>query len=112
MIRRPPRSTLFPYTTLFRSGSPAGSGFTGKIERLGAAVAHQGNGTLGGGAVSLGGGGVVRAVEALFEFLEQTDAAVELAFGHAVAEVLDAASGIVDDQGLMPSAEEAGAVAA
>src|SRR5256885_14560644 len=29
MIRRPPRSTLFPYTTLFRSmilGFPAGSG--------------------------------------------------------------------------------------
>src|SRR2546430_4019927 len=25
MIRRPPRSTLFPYTTLFRSGQPAGS---------------------------------------------------------------------------------------
>src|SRR3712207_7090340 len=24
MIRRPPRSTLFPYTTLFRSASPAG----------------------------------------------------------------------------------------
>src|SRR5256885_10149831 len=24
MIRRPPRSTLFPYTTLFRSGRPAG----------------------------------------------------------------------------------------
>src|SRR3712207_7696897 len=24
MIRRPPRSTLFPYTTLFRSGGPAG----------------------------------------------------------------------------------------
>src|SRR5256885_4808481 len=24
MIRRPPRSTLFPYTTLFRSGIPAG----------------------------------------------------------------------------------------
>src|SRR3712207_7286678 len=24
MIRRPPRSTLFPYTTLFRSGVPAG----------------------------------------------------------------------------------------
>src|SRR2546422_5442586 len=23
MIRRPPRSTLFPYTTLFRSGIPA-----------------------------------------------------------------------------------------
>src|SRR2546426_8539083 len=26
MIRRPPRSTLFPYTTLFRSGSPARAG--------------------------------------------------------------------------------------
>src|SRR2546429_1132453 len=25
MIRRPPRSTLFPYTTLFRSGGFAGS---------------------------------------------------------------------------------------
>src|SRR5258708_31670832 len=24
MIRRPPRSTLFPYTTLFRSDDPAG----------------------------------------------------------------------------------------
>src|SRR3712207_8824751 len=29
MIRRPPRSTLFPYTTLFRSKSPlGGSGLT------------------------------------------------------------------------------------
>ena len=26
MIRRPPRSTLFPYTTLFRSGRSAGVG--------------------------------------------------------------------------------------
>src|SRR3712207_8294814 len=26
MIRRPPRSTLFPYTTLFRSGSVASDG--------------------------------------------------------------------------------------
>src|SRR6266571_8296687 len=33
MIRRPPRSTLFPYTTLFRSGPAAGqdrpAGFAG-----------------------------------------------------------------------------------
>src|SRR2546430_6431764 len=27
MIRRPPRSTLFPYTTLFRSDRPANFGF-------------------------------------------------------------------------------------
>src|SRR2546426_3179253 len=26
MIRRPPRSTLFPYTTLFRSDDPRGEG--------------------------------------------------------------------------------------
>src|SRR2546421_6241212 len=31
MIRRPPRSTLFPYTTLFRSGAVAQT----EVERLG-----------------------------------------------------------------------------
>src|SRR5258707_10283533 len=40
MIRRPPRSTLFPYTTLFRSrprrhrGDPAGSGRSGARARF------------------------------------------------------------------------------
>src|SRR2546430_10193383 len=29
MIRRPPRSTLFPYTTLFRSQPHGGTGFAG-----------------------------------------------------------------------------------
>src|SRR2546422_2723934 len=29
MIRRPPRSTLFPYTTLFRSACPDGGGPVG-----------------------------------------------------------------------------------
>src|SRR5258705_889554 len=41
MIRRPPRSTLFPYTTLFRSGAagfagvagtPASAGFAAGVE--------------------------------------------------------------------------------
>src|SRR2546429_3845744 len=32
MIRRPPRSTLFPYTTLFRSKRDASLGFTAIIE--------------------------------------------------------------------------------
>src|ERR1039457_7370690 len=36
MIRRPPRSTLFPYTTLFRSGIADGSGDTGRRLHLGA----------------------------------------------------------------------------
>src|SRR5258708_10046103 len=30
MIRRPPRSTLFPYTTLFRSLAPSGGGIAGR----------------------------------------------------------------------------------
>src|SRR3712207_8481242 len=33
MIRRPPRSTLFPYTTLFRSGSDPGNQATNYTER-------------------------------------------------------------------------------
>src|SRR5688572_31976624 len=32
MIRRPPRSTLFPYTTLFRSASSSAVGFVGRLE--------------------------------------------------------------------------------
>src|SRR3712207_7569055 len=33
MIRRPPRSTLFPYTTLFRSRGARGVGVRGALER-------------------------------------------------------------------------------
>src|SRR2546427_1570167 len=37
MIRRPPRSTLFPYTTLFRSLGPEGRTFRGvRIDQGGA----------------------------------------------------------------------------
>src|SRR2546430_11086090 len=34
MIRRPPRSTLFPYTTLFRSTRTFGKRFFEKIKRM------------------------------------------------------------------------------
>src|SRR2546427_8523573 len=34
MIRRPPRSTLFPYTTLFRSQSRAGQRMAGALGTL------------------------------------------------------------------------------
>src|SRR5690242_21334001 len=35
MIRRPPRSTLFPYTTLFRSeGSDGGRGAGARVQRV------------------------------------------------------------------------------
>src|SRR3712207_7872615 len=40
MIRRPPRSTLFPYTTLFRSGG-------GRARRAGGRHAARGRGQVG-----------------------------------------------------------------
>src|SRR3712207_8291639 len=42
MIRRPPRSTLFPYTTLFRSGSDLSSARAPVVGRL----LHRGVGAL------------------------------------------------------------------
>src|SRR3712207_6974737 len=47
MIRRPPRSTLFPYTTLFRSGSdPTGeTGTTREGERAKPGENHEKDGT-------------------------------------------------------------------
>src|SRR3712207_8899421 len=48
MIRRPPRSTLFPYTTLFRSAGRARRdvpcGPHGRVARLPAAVGRRGAG--------------------------------------------------------------------
>src|SRR3712207_8613405 len=40
MIRRPPRSTLFPYTTLFRSGDARGAALDGLQLDLDALVAE------------------------------------------------------------------------
>src|SRR5256885_9444983 len=39
MIRRPPRSTLFPYTTLFRSFSKISQGITTEVTGEGGSVA-------------------------------------------------------------------------
>src|SRR5688572_32292042 len=41
MIRRPPRSTLFPYTTLFRSQAALAFGMLPHLDALGA-LAHRG----------------------------------------------------------------------
>src|SRR5436190_9951416 len=43
MIRRPPRSTLFPYTTLFRSVSSDGGGFDPVEQRMHPAAASDVN---------------------------------------------------------------------
>src|SRR2546425_13244367 len=44
MIRRPPRSTLFPYTTLFRSGviGQSGWGWLARVRSIGEAWAFAG----------------------------------------------------------------------
>src|SRR3712207_6986866 len=56
MIRRPPRSTLFPYTTLFRSGTATRSGVGGS------GVGGSGvDGSGVGGSALDDGGAVVRA---------------------------------------------------
>src|SRR5256885_5533104 len=49
MIRRPPRSTLFPYTTLFRSFNTVWSARRDAIEALLARHAHIGDWRLVGG---------------------------------------------------------------
>src|SRR5687768_18301671 len=51
MIRRPPRSTLFPYTTLFRSGLAGGAvDAAGAREVSGAATAARVAATAAGGS--------------------------------------------------------------
>src|SRR5256885_6938432 len=41
MIRRPPRSTLFPYTTLFRSVQQVAVGLRDRLRRTGGAGGEQ-----------------------------------------------------------------------
>src|SRR3712207_7822125 len=64
MIRRPPRSTLFPYTTLFRSCAAGGAAAAVLVHLQ----AHPDD-TVGGLAatVGVGGSGGVRLVDRLVE---------------------------------------------
>src|SRR3712207_6893705 len=66
MIRRPPRSTLFPYTTLFRSG-------------FGAIAVQSGLGVLASSLVGLASGAVLGGAVALFgRFLYKQQASSSL----------------------------------
>src|SRR3712207_7719012 len=60
MIRRPPRSTLFPYTTLFRSGEGAGQAAQEVGQGVGQGTQQVGEGA--GQAVQEAGEGVGEAV--------------------------------------------------
>src|SRR2546430_12618635 len=57
MIRRPPRSTLFPYTTLFRSHGDAGADGGGHADLEGGEVSVTDDGGVGGGEFLGGEGG-------------------------------------------------------
>src|SRR2546430_5695980 len=75
MIRRPPRSTLFPYTTLFRSAEPGMdpiADFSGQrqdVVRRGVAAVGQGEGVL----ARQAHGGVVRSEEHTSELQSQSN---------------------------------------
>src|ERR1035438_6085208 len=80
MIRRPPRSTLFPYTTLFRSGHRRGSRPMTRILDINAfsEVRERGLAKLvparPRGAVGMGPGGRGNGAEGLYHaFAEQID---------------------------------------
>src|SRR3712207_7296257 len=67
MIRRPPRSTLFPYTTLFRSGlRPRGAdpGHSGALQHYSQLVRARGEVESRGGQESLSGVGHPRSTAA------------------------------------------------
>src|SRR2546430_9008113 len=46
MIRRPPRSTLFPYTTLFRSNADGAMADLGILKQMGGALHDDGDAGL------------------------------------------------------------------
>ena len=63
MIRRPPRSTLFPYTTLCRSAAVEGAAVEGAAVEGAAVEGAAGEGAAGEGAAGEGAAGVIKAAE-------------------------------------------------
>src|SRR2546430_5344698 len=58
MIRRPPRSTLFPYTTLFRSGIPGGDTL-GSLTKVGTGTLNLTGTSDYTGATTVSGGALI-----------------------------------------------------
>src|SRR2546430_12218688 len=76
MIRRPPRSTLFPYTTLFRSHSPPGTPVRGRnLARAGPVRrgGHRGGALHRGDLLRHVGAGPVRSEEHTSELQSQSN---------------------------------------
>src|SRR3712207_8760405 len=66
MIRRPPRSTLFPYTTLFRSGDGAAGNLRCRVGARG-----EGEGSEGGQTHPGGRGGELRRARPVHPWLDR-----------------------------------------
>src|SRR3712207_4203415 len=88
MIRRPPRSTLFPYTTLFRS-DPPGSGREDELARLQEEVGEEG-----------------RTVWASFDWVMQVDLETALEQQKRLTELVDARQLVVKTATLEEAIEE------
>src|SRR5256885_11999990 len=73
MIRRPPRSTLFPYTTLFRSGRREGRG---RPPPGPAAARHRGDGAARRARPGEGGGDGLPAGAAVRAGLQEAEVVV------------------------------------
>ena len=82
------------------------------VERLRPLITHQRDGPLHRRAMGDGEAILMGAVEVVFQILEHAEAIVELIVLDERVEILDATARIVDDEGLMASAEEAGPVTA
>src|SRR3712207_9558028 len=88
MIRRPPRSTLFPYTTLFRSERP-NAGLIAALRDLGVRVDDDGRGRapftvhgtgrVRGGAVTVDAGESSQIVSGLLLAAARFDEGIDLA---------------------------------
>src|SRR3712207_8325561 len=70
MIRRPPRSTLFPYTTLFRSGLK----YSHKLHNMAQALSDMGTDVLKGVGCAFIGVSEVENAKCLADLTERLDA--------------------------------------
>src|SRR5258707_15414219 len=86
MIRRPPRSTLFPYTTLFRSGIAAVTAHDGADDEEAQA-----------GTLDLAGGGALDAIEAIENALEFDARDADALVAHAEKDAINVGRAHIDD---------------
>src|SRR3712207_8191362 len=83
MIRRPPRSTLFPYTTLFRSQAASGGLLFRELALLGDEAVQPGEARVASGLVPEGARGVDVPVEGLAVVAEADRKSTRLNSSHA-----------------------------